>query len=129
MVDKKNTIRLKHSEISLRKDGIVQIQFCENCDINTKECEEITLACDQLLETKKYPILHLSGKYVTISKEAREYSVSARGIQYSIAEAFVFSSLAHKIVANFYIRINKPPVPTKFFTAAEDATIWLKKFL
>ena len=129
LVDIKNTIKLKHSEISLREDGVVQIQFCENCDINVKECEEITSACDELLEAKKYPILHLSGIYVSISKEAREYSVSPRGIQYSTAEAFVFSSLAHKIIANFYIKINKPPVPTKFFTTEIEATKWLLNFL
>lgn len=129
MVDKKHTIKLEHSEITLREDGIVQIQFCESCDIKTKECEEITLACDQLLEAKKYPILHLSGKYVSITKEAREYSVSKRGQQYSAAEAFVFYSLAHKIVANFYIKINKPPVPTQFFTTKEAAIIWLQTFL
>lgn len=122
-------IRLKHSEIFLRNDGIVHIQFCENCEINWRECEEITFACDQLLEKKKYPILHLSGKYVVLTREAREYSAGENGIKYSAAEAFVFTSLAHKIVANFYIKMNKPRVPTRFFTNEEEAVAWLSTFL
>ena len=129
MVEKRNKVILKHSEVLLRDDGIVQIQFCDNCEINEKDCEDIIGAYNQLLVKKKYPIIHFAGKYVSFTKEAREFSVSEKGMQYSKAEAFVFTSLAHKIIANFYYKINKPPVPTQFFSNQKDAVAWLTKFL
>ena len=37
-------------------------------------------------------------------------------------------SLAHKILASFYLKINKPVVPTCFFNNKIDAEKWLKSF-
>ncbi|MES2567571.1 MAG: hypothetical protein V4565_11930 [Bacteroidota bacterium] len=47
---------------------------------------------------------------------------------YSLADAFVLSSMSQRILANFYIKINKPERPTKFFTDTYTALIWLKNF-
>ena len=48
---------------------------------------------------------------------------------YSKADAFVLNSIAQKILANFYVKINKPERPTKFFNDADEALIWLKKYI
>jgi hypothetical protein len=37
--------------------------------------------------------------------------------------------MAQKILANFYIKINKPERPTKFFNNKDEAINWLKPFL
>ena len=48
---------------------------------------------------------------------------------YSKADAFVLNSIAQKILANFYTKINKPERPTKFFNNADEALIWLKQYM
>ena len=48
---------------------------------------------------------------------------------YSKADAFVLNSMAQKILANFYIKFNKPERPTKFFNNADEALIWLKQYM
>lgn len=48
--------------------------------------------------------------------------------QFSIVEAYVISSLAHKILGNFYMRMNKPSVPTRFFTEIKIAEEWLNTY-
>jgi hypothetical protein len=48
---------------------------------------------------------------------------------YSKADAFVLNSIAQKILANFYVKINKPERPTKFFNNLDEALIWLKKYI
>ena len=45
-----------------------------------------------------------------------------------IAEAFLLTSLAQKILINFYIRFDKPLVPSKVFTNKEKAIEWLRQF-
>tara|TARA_B100002051_G_C16436312_1_gene486713 strand:- start:163 stop:552 length:390 start_codon:yes stop_codon:yes gene_type:complete len=129
LIDKNCKIKLNHSEIFLRADGIVEIHVHENADIGEKECIDIMNAYEQILEPKKYPLLHLVGNYVTMDKEAREFSSSEEGLRFSKAEAFVINSLPHKILANFYMKMNKPTVPTKFFGTKQEAVAWLKKFL
>lgn len=129
MVDKLNTVSLLHSDVSLRIDGIVEIDVKENSEIGEKECRELTVAYKQILELKKYPLLHIVGNYVTMDKEAREYASSEEGLQFSIAEAFVINSLPHKILANFYMKVQKPSVPTKFFRSKQEAIDWLLKYV
>lgn len=48
---------------------------------------------------------------------------------FSKADAFVIKSMAQKILANFYIKINKPERPTKFFNNKDEAINWLKPFI
>ena len=129
MVDSINKIELSHSEVILREDGILQIVVKDNVDVGIEECIELTNAFQALIGKKKVPLLHVVGNYVNMDKEAREYSASEAGLRYSIAEAFVINSLPNKIIANFYMRINKPSVPTKFFGSIREAEEWLKNFL
>ena len=129
MVDKSHKIELEHSEVFLRADGIVEIHVHENADIGEKECKDIMKAYEQILEPKRYPLLHMVGNYVTMDKEAREFSSSEEGLRFSKAEAFVINSLPHKILANFYMKVNKPSVPTKFFGTKQEAVAWLLKFV
>jgi len=52
-------------------------------------------------------------------------SCSKSGSKYKIADAFIIHTLSQKIIANFYLKIQKPVVPTKFFSNSMDAEKWL----
>jgi hypothetical protein len=126
VIEKK--IHIGHSTIELRKDGIVEIHFLENTDYGLEEVEELISAYDQILENKKYPLLHIPQNFVSFSKETREFSVTDRGSQYSKAETYVIINLAYKIMSNLYLKVNRPPVPTKFFKTMREAEDWLLTF-
>jgi len=103
--------------------------FKENIQIGLPECLELIDTYEKILEKKRYPLLHIVSDYVVFTKETREFSASEEGLRFSKAEAYVLNSLPHKIIANFYLRVNKPPVPTKFFGSIKEAEEWLKNFL
>ncbi len=42
------------------------------------------------------------------------------------AEAFVVKSLSTTLIANFYVKFNKPPNPTRVFSEMESAKKWLR---
>ncbi|MCB9365448.1 MAG: hypothetical protein H6587_12825 [Flavobacteriales bacterium] len=130
MNDKLNRlVDLGHSVIQFRDDGIVQVDFADELLLDVAECKELLSTYNEVLSNKKVPILHVLGKYMNVTKEARDYSATEEGLKFSLAEAYVLKSLAHKILANFYIKFNKPKVPTQFFTTEEDATVWLLTFV
>ena len=129
MIDTTEKIQFTHSEIFLREDGIVEILIKESSFIGRDECVEVVDSYKEILEPKKYPLLHIIEDYVTIDKEAREFAASKEGLMFSKVEAFVINSLAHKILANFYIKVNRPSVPTRFFRSKEEAEEWLSKYL
>jgi len=127
--DNINHIKLSHSTVFLREDGIIEVKFKDDVLLELEDCEELLFHYGKLSAGKKVPILHLIGKYMNITKEAREFSASEEGLKYSIAEAFVFDSVLHQIIANYYLKVDKPSVPTKFFKTKTEGEIWLKKFL
>lgn len=129
MVDNLNQIILSHSQITFREDGIIEVVFGDNELLTEENCKELIEAYRSVLRKKKVPILHIVGKYMNVTKEAREFGASEEGLEFSLAEAYVFNSLPHRIIANFYLNINKPSVPTRFFKTKSEAEIWLKTFL
>lgn len=62
---------------------------------------------------------------VDIDPEVREWASAPNGNKNTIADALVINSLAHKILANFYMKMNKPVKPTKIFTSQKKAVDWL----
>lgn len=120
------TIDLGHSLIQLRNDGIVQVNFGDDIELDIKESSEIISAIGVLTEGEKVLVLNIAGKNTTATGAARNHSASKEGSRYTIADAFVTKSLAQKLLGNFYMNFHKPMVPTKIFDDVQLATEWLK---
>ncbi|MGB0888134.1 MAG: hypothetical protein ACPGSL_08440 [Vicingaceae bacterium] len=129
MFKESSIIKLNHSEIELKEDNIVEVITFDKVNLCVKKCLEIHDAYDQMLEKdKKYRILYLPGKYVDWEKEARECCATEEATKHSLAEAIVVHSLAQRLLVNFYLKINKPLVPTKLFRNKVSAKKWLMSF-
>jgi hypothetical protein len=120
---------LKHSKVHLREDGIVQIEFDESIEMDLKESVEIVETIAEFTGGKKAPVLNIAGKSTSATSAAREYSASPAGLKYTIADAYVVTNLAQKLLGSFYISFNKPAVPTRIFDDVDTAVKWLKTFL
>ena len=80
--------------------------------------------------TKKFAsaIIRMYVKLPKGREEVRVFSASPESHIYTLADAIAYDSLAHKLIGNFYIKHNKPSVPTKIFPTKEEAIAWLKTF-
>lgn len=78
-------------------------------------------------EGKVYPLLADTRAIKNISKEAREYLGSKSGSEGVSQAAILVKSSVGSVIANFFLQINKPLVPTKLFTSEEAAIKWLTK--
>ncbi len=78
-------------------------------------------------EGKSYPQLIQDMGVISIDREAREY-FSSEGIMGITAGAFLLNSVFSKFLGNFYLKITRPPIPTKIFTDKAKALEWLGKF-
>lgn len=65
----------------------------------------------------------------SINKEAREYFASENGYKLITAASLLVNSSVGKFLGNFFLKINKPPVPVKIFTDKEQALEWLSRFV
>lgn len=64
---------------------------------------------------------------VVILPSAKKWMSDPQRNTRSKADAFVLDSLAKRLIVNFYIKQNKPKVPTMTFLAESDALLWLKQ--
>lgn len=88
------------------------------------------------MTTKGYEFLDRNGggrfynlyqfeSYAEMDPEVRTWAADTSGNHYTYCDAIVISNLAQKIIANFYIKFNKPKMPTKVFTSTDKAIEWI----
>jgi hypothetical protein len=121
----------EHKAITI---SVLESNIFEN-RINEKE----TVTIEDVIKTKEinqrlaknnpYCILISKGEFSIVPADVREFISSPVFAGATVAKALLTTSVADKIIGQFYIKINKPIIKTKLFTNKEKAIIWLKQQL
>lgn len=114
--------------ISLNEDGYYDLFIKDNIEIFVDDMLRIIEAQKQL-SGQRIPILISGGKYSTTNVEVMHFLAKNENMPYSKVSAYITNSVSQKLLGNFYIKINKPERPTKFFNNKEDAVTWLKQYI
>lgn len=123
------TIETDEAIVHLRADGILHITFKEETEIDVALQDKMILIYRELCGDKKRPFLYSGIGDVSITKEGREYSSQLEDVFPAIAAAVIADNIAYKLIANFYLKINKPKTPYKVFNDISSAEEWLKTFI
>ena len=118
-------IKTKNVTIFLVSHGIIENIIHDHATLEQVDILEMKQMNKQLSGGLPYVVLIDSGTYTDITKEARELLASKEFGEKTIAKALFVRSLGHRIVAQFYIKINKPYINTKIFADREKAIDWL----
>lgn len=116
------------ADIYMREDGILEIRVKEDAEVDEAALLENFEATLPLTGGKKVPALLDCRRHFFISSEARALTAKLAS-DHRTAHAMVLSSLAIRLIANFYLNVNKPSQPTKVFTNYDEAVDWLKGFV
>lgn len=117
----------QHSHIVLRPDGIILLTSRDEHCYSIEDIKENWAAISSLCKGKKAYVLSVAGKYTSVDSEVREFVSKGLHAGFIAAECFVIHSLPQKLLANFYFKMNKPVVPSAFFTDRAKAEKWLKE--
>lgn len=112
--------------IRLFEPDIAHIEVVGDILITEKEVRIINEEIKRLGDGKELLQLITADEVSQFDNSARVFSASEEGTRYSKAEAFVVKSLSQRLIANFYVKVNKPPKPSKVFNNKEEAIQWLK---
>lgn len=127
-----NYIILKKAEtdtalVSVCNDGIVRVLFKKNAEINPSNVKENIDAYNALVDGEYYTYLfYTEDDFVVYTSEGLKYAGdhSKTGFP-KICSAVVVKPLAHKIIANFYIRLHSSKdLPIKVFNKLHEAESW-----
>jgi hypothetical protein len=119
-------ITTRVAKIWLRDDGVIHQVSLPGIKVQLADAKENVAAITQLAAEKRRPVLMDIRASLGIEREARAYYSSLRSIT---ARALLVGSPVTQVMANFFIRINKPVIPTRLFTSEAEAVAWLKEFI
>lgn len=112
--------------LKLMSNEIVYVYLKDNCEINVKWQEKMLKVYEEITEGKLMHFVFTAGDGVSITKEARDNATKIEAQSLIGASAVVVDNLAYKLIANFYLKFNKPKRPYKVFSNKADAVLWLK---
>ncbi len=109
------------------EEGVVFCIYKENTVFTLKVVETAVKERFSLAEGHVYTMFaDIKGlKYAT--KEARAY-LKTKGTGKLSAGAFLINSSIVEIIGNYFIKLDKPSIPTKLFTDQKKALEWLERF-
>ncbi|MES2566840.1 MAG: hypothetical protein V4565_08235 [Bacteroidota bacterium] len=119
-------IDLKTIHIALKSNGIVYVLFKDQCTINIELQNKLLVLYSDITDGKLMPFIFLAAENVSVTKEAKQNAIFIEEQSMVGASAVIVNNFAYKLVANFYLKINKPKRPYKVFSNEQDAVAWLK---
>jgi len=126
-IEEVRRIDLPTATFSKLENGSIYIKYKpSDDDFDLEDAKRHSEALEKL-DPKEghHVVVDFRGVEPRFTNEAREYF--ARNRSHSSlrkSQALVIDGLAHRIVANFYMKFNKPDCPVKIFEKPEDAMEW-----
>lgn len=121
-------VSTRTATVSLRADGILQVVYFPNIRETLADAQANVAASRSLSPEKRRPLLVDIRVMRGIDRGARVYYSSAETAQTITALALLVESPLSRLLANFFMGLNKVQVPTRLFTAEDKAVEWLKGF-
>lgn len=109
-----------------KSNDIVYVTFKDDCTLDIPLQMRLLDYYRDITGGKLMHFLFMAAENVSITKEARDNAVKIEDQSMLGASAVVVDSLPYKLIANFYLKFNKPKRPYKVFSKDEDAIKWLK---
>ena len=119
---------LPQCEVIYHANGITQINYKE-VYLTLQDSKYVFQESRKHSPWERSPIYLTSASFTNQDKASREYNGSEEVTKHCSAIGMLSTSLSQRIMANFFIRIIKPKVPTRFFATEQESMEWLKGFL
>ncbi|MDP1803174.1 MAG: hypothetical protein Q8L81_17565 [Bacteroidota bacterium] len=110
--------------MELKHDDVVYIHTFEDAAIEIPEIDELNKNLRDLVEDRPCYLIVIPGIGSISSPEARKYAAKQKG-KNIIAEAIIINNLAIRLLANFYMKVNRPEQKIKLFSNEISALAWV----
>lgn len=115
--------------ISINEQGIGSMHFKDDVHLDVPEQMENLKCLIEITKNKLTPFVITAGENVTLTKEARNNALAIEDQSPISATAVVVQNFAYRLIAEFYLKVQKPKNPFAVFTEKEKAYEWCKQFL
>lgn len=118
-------VDISEALIQLRSDGIIHVHYKKDTSVDIELQLKMRTIYWEIADHRKSKFIFSADSGFSVTKAARENSIQMEAQSPILCYAIIASNLAHKLIANFYLLINKPRAGYKLFSTTEDAAAWL----
>lgn len=119
------TIETNCAIVGLRDDGIVHVYYKSHIKLDVELQLEMIEIFNEITGKVMHPFIFEAGDFCYVTKEARDNAVVIEDLTPISCSVVYANTLAYKIIADFYMRINKPKNPYKVVNKFEKGVEWL----
>jgi hypothetical protein len=119
-------IKLPEASLSLRDDGIILVFYNNGTILDVPLQLRMADAFNEIADHKKSLFIFEAGENVIVTKEARENALKLEASTPILASAVIAHNLAYRLIANFFLKVQKPEGQYKVVANKEEALKWLK---
>ena len=114
---------------TLTYDSIVRGVFLDGAEVAYEDAVENVAATARLTGGRRVPVLVDLRKCRSQSTEARAFLAGPEALAVTLALAMVMDNPLSRMLGNFFMGFNRPPIPIRLFTNVTEAEAWLRTFL
>ena len=118
-------IETTNATVQLRDDGLLYVVMRPGCRDTEATAREIIAASVKHAGSSSRGILIDMSAVAAITREARSYYAYRPFPRPDMAVALVVGSRVSRMIANFFLGLNRPPVPVRMFDDELVAAEWL----
>lgn len=112
--------------LELENNILIGIICCDLVDL--EYAKKVVTSRQELTKGENFPILVKLYSFKKLTKEARDYFASKQACEGILAGAIYTESVLENTIANLFLLLSPPAIPTKVFKNEEKAMEWLKQF-
>lgn len=113
-------------DIGLDDAGIIWCVLRRHSNIDLDEAQRTIATIRELARGARRPVLVDMREATSITREARHYFAGPDPGTVALAAAFIVSSPISRAIANFFMGLNKPAVPSRVFDDVKAGYEWLR---
>ncbi len=120
------SITVPHVKFYKHSADIVIMEFEDEASLELKDLAELQKSQVELMGEKPCKVISVICPEFTVTQEVRDFGKTDAAHKYIAASAIVCNTLAHRILGNFFIKIQRPPRPTRMFKDLDSAIAWIE---
>lgn len=119
-------IKIPEATVSLWENGIVHVYYNDNLVLDIPVQLKMADVFNEITNHKKSHFIFEAGDGVTITKEARDNALKLEDSTPILASAVIASNLAYRMIANFFLKVQRPKGQYRVVANMDEAVTWLQ---
>ncbi|MBK8927767.1 MAG: hypothetical protein IPM74_18160 [Crocinitomicaceae bacterium] len=107
-------------------NGVFRTDVKESAFLEADDFLPVIKAKMDMINGQDHCSVFICPKFGNISSDARKLLATPEANLHAMVKAIVTPNLGTKILAEFFIAVNRPPVPHKAFSDIDQAMLWVK---